>query len=125
MRNPLLIAAAILAMVFTTACPKTSLEVNARNSAAVLYGLIKSAQGTYGSFCGQNPTASVCQTINRAVDGQRALITAAETYCGWAIGTATDPKAVCHPVKDAESAFLASIANARELTLELKGLVHR
>jgi hypothetical protein len=51
-----------------------------------------------------------------------ALVTAVETYCGWTPTLVPpDPQAACVPVKSAQAALAAAIANAASLTLQIKG----
>jgi hypothetical protein len=99
-------------------------EQKARDTAAALSGSIVAAQSQYQASCTTNPSQEVCQLINRGVAGENALITAVETYCGWAQGAAPpDPTATCVPVKSAQAALEAAVANAAELTLEIKGAI--
>ena len=100
----------------------TPVENQARDAAAALSGSIVAAQTKYQASCGANPEQPICQMINRGVSGENALVTAIEGYCGWA-ATATPPdaNAKCVPVKSAEAALQAAIANATTLTLEIKG----
>ena len=99
-------------------------EHKARDTAAALSGSIVAAQSQYQASCTTNPSQEVCQLINRGVAGENALITAVETYCGWAQGAAPpDPTATCVPVKSAQAALEAAVANAAELTLEIKGAI--
>ena len=100
------------------------LESQARDTAAALSGSIVAAQTKYQSACAANPAEEICQVINRGVSGENALITAVETYCGWAPTLAPpDPAARCVPVKSAEAALRATIANAATLTLQIKGAI--
>lgn len=109
------------AVVFLTGCPA---ENNARDVAAGLNGVLTTAQAQNLASCQANPTQSTCQLINRGVSGQNALITATETYCGWSTSAPPpDPTVQCVPVKSAEAALTAAIANATELTTEIKGVL--
>lgn len=100
------------------------IEQQARDTAAALSGSIVAAQTQYQANCAANPTQQVCQLINRGVVGENALITAVETYCGWTVTAAPpDPTATCVPVKSAQAALQAAIANATALTLEIKGAI--
>jgi hypothetical protein len=100
------------------------LESQARDTAAALSGSIVAAQSEYSASCAANGTQEVCQIINRGVSGENALITAVETYCGWTPTLAPpDPKAACVPVKSAQAALQAAIANAATLTLQIKGAI--
>jgi hypothetical protein len=100
------------------------LENQARDTAAALSGSIAAAQARYQSSCAANPRQEICQVINRGVSGQNALITAVETYCGWAPSLAPpDPDAKCVPVRSAETALRTAIANAATLTLQIKGAI--
>jgi len=99
-------------------------EQKARDTAAALSGAIVAAQSQYQASCTANPSEQVCQLINRGVAGENALITAVETYCGWTPGAAPpDPTATCVPLKSAQAGLEAAIANAAELTLEIKGAI--
>jgi len=100
------------------------IEEKARDTAAALSGSIVAAQSQYQTTCAANPSQQVCQLINKGVAGENALITAVETYCGWSASVAApDPTAPCVPVKSAEAGLEAAIANAAELTLEIKGAI--
>lgn len=100
------------------------LENQARDTAAALSGSIVAAQSKYQTSCTANPAQEICQVINRGVAGENALITAVETYCGWAVTPAPpDPTAKCVPVKSAEAALKAAIANAATLTSQIKGAI--
>jgi hypothetical protein len=99
-------------------------ENQARDTAAALSGSIVAAQSEYQVSCAANPGQEVCQIINRGVSGENALITAIETYCGWTPTLAPpDPTATCVPVKAAQAALQAAIANAASLTLQIKGAI--
>ncbi len=115
------------------------LENQARDAAAALSGSIVAAQTKYQAACAADPTQEICRVINRGVSGENALITAIETYCGWAAtpdpsgpkagppGAPTlappDPAAKCVPVRSAETALRSAIANAATLTLQIKGAI--
>ena len=100
------------------------IERTARDTAAALSGSLVAAQAQYQGTCQQNPQQLICQTINRGVAAQNALITATETYCGWSVSLAPpDPSAKCVPVKSAQAALTSAIANAKQLTVEVKGVV--
>jgi hypothetical protein len=99
-------------------------ENQARDTAAALSGSIVAAQSEYQVSCAANPGQEVCQIINRGVSGENVLITAIETYCGWTPTLAPpDPTATCVPVKSAQAALQAAIANAASLTLQIKGAI--
>ncbi len=100
------------------------LENQARDAVAALSGSIVAAQTKYQTTCATNPGQEVCQVINRGVSGENALITAIETYCGWAPSLAPpDAAAKCVPVRSAETALRSAIANAATLTLQIKGAI--
>ncbi|MFZ3343082.1 MAG: hypothetical protein WA213_19535 [Terriglobales bacterium] len=100
------------------------LESQARDTAAALSGSIVAAQSEYQASCTTNPSQGVCQTINRGISGENALITAVETYCGWTPTLAPpDPTATCVPVRSSQAALETAIANAASLTLEIKGAI--
>jgi hypothetical protein len=97
-------------------------ENQARDTAAALSGSIGAAQTKYQADCTANPGQEICQIINRGVSGENALITAVETYCGWAPTLAPpDATATCVPVNSAETGLRAAILNASTLTLQIKG----
>ncbi len=100
------------------------IENQARDTAAALSGSIIAAQTKYQASCTANANQEVCQLINRGVSGENALITAVETYCGWA-PTLTPPDATtaCVPVKSMQAGLEAAIGNAAALTLEIKGAI--
>ncbi len=98
------------------------IENRARDTAAALSGSIVAAQTKYQASCVANPRQQVCGIINQGISGENALITAVETYCGWSPNLAPpDPTAKCVPVKSAQAALEAAIANAATLTLQVKG----
>lgn len=98
------------------------LENQARDVAAALSGSIIAAQSKYQSSCAANPSQAICAAINRGVSGENALVTAVETYCGWAVAPPPiDPNAKCVPVKSATAVLQAAISNAAALTLQIKG----
>jgi len=100
------------------------LENQARDTAAALGGSIAAAQTKYQAACTANPAQEICQVINRGASAENALITALETYCGWSATEAPpDPNAKCVPVKSAEAALRAAIANAATLTAQIKGAI--
>lgn len=100
------------------------LENQARHTAAALSGSIVAAQTSYQAGCIANPAQEICQVINRGVSGENALLTAVETYCGWTPTLAPpEPTATCVPVKSAQAALQAAIANAATLTLQIKGAI--
>ena len=120
MKRASALAILVVSLVPTIAC--SLLENQARNTAAALSGSIVAAQGKYLASCTANPAQEICRLINRGVSGENALITAIETYCGWSSTLVPpDPKATCVPVKTAEAALRAAIANAATLTMQIKG----
>ena len=117
MRKLFAILLGVLPMV---AC--SSLENQARDVAAALSGSIIAAQSKYQANCVANPAQGICVAINRGVSGENALVTAVETYCGWAVTPPPlDPNAKCVPVKSATAVLQAAISNAAALTLQIKG----
>ena len=108
-------------LLLLTGCPK---DKNARDTAAALKGLLATAQTKYQTSCQANNTQAVCQTINKGVSAQNALITAIETYCSMALTpTPPAPETPCTPVKSAESALQVAIANANQSISEIKGVI--
>ena len=100
------------------------LENQARDTAAALSGSIVAAQSKYQASCAANPGQEVCQIIDKGISGENALVTAVETYCGWTPTLAPpDPTATCVPVKSAQAALEAAIANAATLALQIKGAI--
>lgn len=98
------------------------IEMNARDTAATLGGLLTYGQGKYGDQCKADKTQAVCKSINQGIDAQNLLISATETYCGWSVLPPPDDKtATCVPVKSAETALKTAISNAGQITTELKG----
>jgi hypothetical protein len=118
----LMILVLVVGLLPTVGC--SPVESRARDTAAALSGSIVAAQSKYQTSCAANPKQEVCQLINRGVAGENALLTAVETYCGWAASVAPpDPAATCVPVKSAQAALQAAIANAAALTVEIKGAI--
>jgi hypothetical protein len=100
------------------------IENKARDTAAALGGSLSAAQAKYHDTCVANPLQKVCVLINNGIAGENALITSIETYCGWStLAPPTDMAAKCVPVKSAEGALTIAIANAAQLTLEIKGAI--
>lgn len=96
-------------------------EMSARDSAAALGGTISYAQTKLADKCKADPTQLSCQSINRGVAGQNALVTAVETYCGWStVAPPPDPTTKCVVVKGAEPALKSAIANANRLVTEIR-----
>jgi hypothetical protein len=117
MKTPIVLVVMLLPML---GC--SPLENRARDTAAALSGSIIAAQTEYQASCAANSSQEVCQVINRGVSGENALLTAVETYCGWTPTLAPpDPTAACVPVKSAQAALEAAIANAATLTVQIKG----
>lgn len=122
MRKLFSVVTLIVPLLFLTAC--SPLEQQARNTAAALQGTLVAAQAKYHDTCVSNPSQNVCQKINNGVSAENALITSVETYCSWSpTAPPSDPNATCTPVKTAQGALTAAIANAATLTLELKGVL--
>lgn len=118
-RTTLLLVLALLPML---GC--SPLENQARDTAAALSGAIVAAQTKYQASCSANSAQEICGVINRGISGENALITAVETYCGWTPTLAPpDPAATCVPVKSAQAALQAAIANAATLTSQIKGAI--
>jgi hypothetical protein len=117
--NTLLLVLGLLPML---GC--SPLENQARDTAAALSGAIVAAQTKYQASCTANSVQEICGIINRGVSGENALVTAVESYCGWTPTLAPpDPKATCIPVKSAQAALQAAIANAATLTSQIKGVI--
>ena len=110
-----------LLLVLTGCSP---IEQQARNTAAALQGVIVAAQSQYLTTCTSNSSQTVCTSINNAVSGENALVTAVEAYCGWSTtNPPSDPKAQCVPVKTAQAGLQTAIANANVFITELKGML--
>lgn len=98
------------------------IENNARDAAAGLNGALVAAITQNQAACTASPTSPICDVIRRGISGQNALITSIETYCGWSTAAPPpDQLATCVPVKTAKAGLVAAIANANQLTLQLKG----
>jgi len=119
------IAVALILTLTLVLVACTPLEQQARNTAAALQGALSAAQAQYQTQCTANPKDTPCVTINQAVAGNNALVTAVEAYCGWsqsappANGTAT-----CVPVKSAAAGLQTAVNNANLFIAELKGILH-
>lgn len=98
-------------------------DQTARDVNASLSGAITAAQSQYLTTCKANSMQTPCLVINRAVDGQNALTTALETYCGWSKVSPPPAGTPCVPQKSAGPLLQAAIQNAQRLTTEVKGLV--
>jgi hypothetical protein len=111
-----------VALLIMVAC--SPIENKARDTAAALGGSLAAAQAKYHDSCVATPSQKVCVLINNGIAGENALITSVETYCGWStLAPPTDMSAKCVPVKSAEGALITAIANATQLTLEIKGAI--
>jgi hypothetical protein len=120
MKRVVMCVALMCSLLVITACPS---EKTARDTAAALQGVITTAQTQYAS-CAQDKTPKVCGVISRAVDGQNALVTATEAYCGWSIqNPPADPNAPCVPVKSAAAGLQTAINNANLFITEVKGII--
>lgn len=109
-------------LLILVACTPT--EEQARNSAAALKGAIEQAQTQYDATCHANNGQKPCQIINQAVNGQNALITAIEAYCGWSqAAPPPDGTQKCVPVKTAAEGLKTAVANADLFVVELKGVI--
>lgn len=96
------------------------LEVKARDTSAALNGAVTTAIGQYSDTCRANESQVPCQTIIRAAGVLDVLLTADETYCGWAAGQAKiDPNAVCVPNKSATGLLTVATENAVMATAEI------
>lgn len=116
------LAPILLACLILVACQP--IENNARDTAAALQGVIVAAQAKHHDACVGDPSQAVCQLINKGVAGQNALITSLETYCGWSTtAPPPDQNTKCVPVKGAEAALKSAIANAAQLTVEIRGTI--
>lgn len=115
----------VLIVVMTLATVACSpLEQNARNTAAALQGALSTVQAQYQASCSANPAQKSCTTINQAVAGQNALVTAVEAYCGWSPSAPpANGAAPCVPVKSAAAGLQTAINNANLFIAELKGLI--
>ena len=103
----------------------TQLEKHARDTAAALNGAITQAQQQHQQECNATPTLAACIVINKAVDGQNALVTAIEAYCGWSVANPPVDMAAtqCVPVKSAQAGLQTAVANADLFIAELKGVI--
>jgi hypothetical protein len=102
------------------------IENSARDSAAALGGAIVAAQAQYQTQCAGGTTNGlpVCTLINRAVDGQNALVTATEAYCGWSqAAPPPSPTTKCVAVANAKDALQTAINNANTFVTQLKGVI--
>jgi hypothetical protein len=116
------IALLLTMTLLLTAC--TPLEQSARNTAAALQGALTAAQAQYLTECTASPKDAPCVTINQAVAGENALVTAVEAYCGWSQASPPAvPTATCVPVKTAAAGLQTSINNATLFITELKGIL--
>lgn len=116
----LMVLLTLVAVVPMLGC--SPLENQARDTAAALSGSIVAAQSKYQASCTANSSQKICDAIDRGVSAENALITTVETYCGWTPTLAPpDPMAKCVPVKSAQEALEAAIANAATLTVQIKG----
>lgn len=112
----------LIIVALTLGLAGCELEKQARDAAAALGGSLTSAQAKYQVSCAGNPSQPICQTINRAISAQNALITATQAYCGWnASLPPPDANAKCVPLKGAEAGFRAAIGNANQITKEIRG----
>ena len=102
---------------------QANLAQNARDTTAALGGLLETAQAQYMAACTTDKTAPNCALISRGVQGQNALISALETYCGMQISPTLDPMTPCTPVASAQAGLQTALTNAQQLITEIKGVV--
>ena len=126
MKRTLYLIPVVALWLITIGC--TPAEQDARDAAAALGGSIKAAQAKYQASCSAPASVQVspqvCELINRAVSGQNALITAAETYCGFSpAAPPADPFSQCVPVKNGKVGLVNATINAQQFVLELKGVI--
>lgn len=120
-RHSLAVIVLCAAILPTLAC--SPIEQSARNTAAALAGAIGAAQTQYQSICTSDKTQTACVTIDRAIDGQNALVTAVEAYCGWSVTAPPANGALpCVPVKGATAGLQTAINNATLFVTELTSL---
>lgn len=116
------ILATLTLLAVTLAC--SPVEQKARDTAAALNGALSAAQTQYAATCATNAKQPACTTINQAVAGQNALVTAVEAYCGWnPLLPPPDKTATCVPVKGATAGLNAAISNATLFITELQGIL--
>ena len=121
MRKVLVSLILVMTMI-TVAC--SPLEQQARDTAAALQGALVTAQTQYTTTCQANSRQTPCTIINQAIEGQNALVTAVEAYCGWSQSAPpVIPTATCVPVKSAQAGLQTAINNAQLFITELKGIV--
>jgi 7-keto-8-aminopelargonate synthetase-like enzyme len=122
MENYLLFVPLLAATLILSACHST-LQGTARDTAAALSGALVAAQAQNQESCVPNPNQAICQTINKAIAANNALITATETYCGLVVTAMPNPAATCTPVSSAAAALTAAIANASPFVAEIQQIV--
>jgi hypothetical protein len=109
--------------LFAVGC--SPLEQNARDVSAAAQGYIDQAQSIHQTECVANPSLSVCQIINRAVDAQNALVDAVESYCGWPTRPTDQELAVatanCQKISTAQAALSTAVRNVDNLMGDLRG----
>jgi hypothetical protein len=97
--------------------PAPAGSTDAANKGYVDAAVANVGSGSYVSKAGDTMTGPLTLPGN-------ALVTAVETYCGWTPTLAPpDPAATCVPVKSAQAALQAAIANAATLALQIKGAI--
>lgn len=115
---------ALLVLFTITLVACSPVEQQARDTAAALQGALTAAQTQYQATCTSNPQQRPCVTINQAVAGQNALITAVEAYCGWnPVTPPPNPTSSCVPVKTAQAGLQTAINNANLFIAELRQII--
>lgn len=125
LKTPQFLALILISILLLPAFACPAVQTDARNSAAALQGALQAAQTKYQTQCVAAPTGPACVTINKAIAGQNALITATEAYCSWnPLSPPVNPTtAQCIPVKGAQAGLEAAIGNANLFIVQLKGIL--
>lgn len=124
MKLKLALTAFILGLtILTTGC--SPIEIQARDTAAALQGVLKVAMPQYETTCEANPNQQICNLINNGISAQNALLTAGETFCGWnpALPPPNPDTTPCVEQKGATALLKAAIGNAAAFTIEIKGAI--
>lgn len=115
----------LLAVFALVGC--SPLENSARDASAASQAVITAEQAAHKDSCVANPTQAICVDINKAVDAQNALVTAAEIYCGWpanptAAQLAASGNLPCAHIASGQAALQAAVTNLNTIIATVKTL---
>lgn len=105
----------------------TPLEDSAKDAAAASQAVIQAEQAAHRAACELDSTPAICVNINKAIDAQNALVTAAEIYCGWPANPnpaqlAQAGAMPCQHIASGKAALQAAVLNLNAIVGTVKTL---